>query len=147
MLTRCALLLNLLMPTGVTTADATSGSQTGSASQKQLVKYAHAGQFLMHFAEWQQKLLKRLHVATTVDRTLAALHVWTTFYFYNQPRIDIVTYVARRLKRLLRANEQRSDVDVLSEWSTALHNDAQGATDKLQQVCIPPAISVLLLRV
>jgi hypothetical protein len=36
-----------------TTADATSGSQTGSSSVKQLVKHAQAGQFLMHFAEWQ----------------------------------------------------------------------------------------------
>jgi hypothetical protein len=79
------------MLTGFTTADATSGSQTGSASVKQLVKHAQAGQFLMHFAEWQQKLQKRLHVATTVDSTLAALHVWTTFYFYNQPRVDIVS--------------------------------------------------------
>eukprot|EP00953_Heterococcus_sp_UTEX-ZZ885_P001913 1543-Heterococcus_DN1.PRE.2 len=102
------------MPTGATTADATSGSQTGSKNVKQLVKHAQTGQFLMHFAEWQQKLQKRLHVAPTVDSTLAALHVWTTFYFYNQPRVDIVTYVARRLKRLLRATTQRSDVDVLT---------------------------------
>jgi hypothetical protein len=134
LLTHSALLLELLVPTGATTADRMSGSQTGSASVKQLVKRAQAGQFLMHFAEWQHKLQKRLHVATTVDSTLAALHVWTTFYFYNQPRVDIVTYVARRLKRLLRANEQRSDVDVLSEWSTALHNNAQEAASKLQQV-------------
>jgi hypothetical protein len=132
---------------GVTTADATSGSQTGSVSVKQLVKHAQAGQFLMHFAEWQQKLQKRLHVATTVDGTLAALHVWTAFYFYNQPRVDIVTYVAKRLKRLLRANEQRSDVDVLSKWSTALHNDAQKAAGKLQKVCIPALIRDLVLHV
>jgi hypothetical protein len=114
----------------------TSEPKSTKVNTAKLTKVIQAGQFLLQFATWQQKLQKRLHVATSVDSTLAALQVWSSFHFYDESRVAIVSYVVKRLKRLVKqqSSQQHTDAQVLKQWSTALHMAAQDATHKLKQV-------------
>jgi type VI protein secretion system component VasK len=120
-----------------------NGHQDATASEPKSVEVTigklsnviQAGQFLLQFAAWQQKLQKRLRLATTVDSTLAALQLWSSFHFYDVARAPIVLYVIKRLKRLVKqSSQQYTDAQLLKQWSTGLHTAVQEATHKLKQV-------------
>jgi type VI protein secretion system component VasK len=126
-----------------------NGHQDATASEplsakvnfRKLSKVIQAGQFLLQFAAWQQKLQKRLRLATTVDSTLAALQLWSSFHFYDQARAAIVSYVIKRLKRLVKqSSQQYTDAQLLKQWSTALYTAVQEAAHKLKQVNITSAV-------
>jgi hypothetical protein len=128
------------LSTDAVTAGAPSKQKSPKQRQasKRLAKHIQAGQFLMKFAKWQSKMQKKLRTETSAHNTLVALQQWSGYVYFDDARSAVVCYVMKRLKQGMRSNssssEQEGEEQLLREWSTGIHREAQVATEKLAKV-------------